>query len=99
MHCTTKFDGEPQRILPSTMKYSTIIQVKNIRQSQTIGELEKFDQKVVDNLNGVTIPADPKEQKLAKIKGHLVEYPLMWLHKDPFKKDIRLKVLDTSVFY
>lgn len=62
-------------------------------------ELEKFDQKVVDNLNGVTIPADPKEQKLAKIKGHLVEYPLMWLHKDPFKKDIRLKVLDTSVFY
>jgi len=61
--------------------------------------LELFDETVVANQRGETIPINLNEQLLPNIKGHLVEYPLLWLNQDPFKKDIKLKVLDTSVFY
>lgn len=61
--------------------------------------LEEFERLVDANLNGELTIRNPNEPMLAKIKGHLVEYPLMWLFRDPFKKDIKLKVLDTSVFY
>jgi phosphatidylserine/phosphatidylglycerophosphate/cardiolipin synthase-like enzyme/Ca2+-binding EF-hand superfamily protein len=62
-------------------------------------ELERF-RLSVEAMATTRVDRDEKvEQTLAKISGHVVEYPLYWFNKDPFKKDIKLNLLNNNTFY